>query len=141
MSFAIINFHPRIAWGHDSVYSNFHKRLIKVYSAPSSFPGVERQHNVEKRVHYFRHNCTGGSKIEKQIAVVHYSQLASIKLDEKRQSFKHYIEDMCELNKFNAKRLQTFPTFPTLSNELKFASQFLDCEALIEKVEDDVEDE
>jgi hypothetical protein len=48
---AIINFHPCLVWGQESNYPSLAKVLVKIYSAPGSTAGVERQHKVGKQVH------------------------------------------------------------------------------------------
>ncbi|KAG2786033.1 hypothetical protein PC129_g10805 [Phytophthora cactorum] len=65
--------------------------FVKVYTAPGSTAGVERQHKVAKRVHTAVRNRTGGGKVHEQVAVAHNSVVAKLQLDDKRQQFEKWI--------------------------------------------------
>ncbi|KAG2773443.1 hypothetical protein JG687_00009635 [Phytophthora cactorum] len=64
---------------------------MKVYSAPASTAGVERNHKVAKRIHSASRNRTSRGKVEEQVAVAHNSVVLDLEIDSYRQKFEEYI--------------------------------------------------
>ncbi|KAG4243136.1 hypothetical protein PC116_g9007 [Phytophthora cactorum] len=80
---------PRMIWSQArSQFLTLADLLVKVYTAPGSTAGVERQHKVAKRVHTAVRNCTGGGKVQEQVAVAHNSVVAKLQLDDKASSLR-----------------------------------------------------
>ncbi|KAG3008259.1 hypothetical protein PC120_g16343 [Phytophthora cactorum] len=59
---------------------------MKVYSAPASTAGVERNHKVAKRIHSASRNRTSRGKVEEQVAVAHNSVVLDLEIDSYRQN-------------------------------------------------------
>lgn len=93
---SILEFHPRLIWGQVSgTYPLLSSALIKVFTAPGSTSGVERQHKIGKRVHNATRSRSGNGKVERQVAVGHNCAIAKRSLSSKRQGFEKVIASCC----------------------------------------------
>jgi hypothetical protein len=93
----IINYQPRMIWSQlRGQYPTLASVLVKVYIAPGSASGVERQHKVGKRVHTARRNRTGSGKVERQVAIAHNASTAKRVLDCTRQKYEFIIQRTCD---------------------------------------------
>jgi hypothetical protein len=93
---SIVVYNPRLIWAQVSDrYPKLAAALIKVYTAPASFAGVERHHKDGKRVHTFLRNRTGAGKVERQVAVLHNSATARRALHTQRHRFEFLISKCC----------------------------------------------